>query len=42
MVREEECPGDNVPGSIPRELLLINKNAHELRNGERRVGLESI
>ena len=40
MVREEERPGDNVPCSIPGNFFLINENAHELGDSERRVGLE--
>ena len=39
VVREEERVADDVPGLVPRHLLLVDEHAHELGNRERRVGL---
>ena len=42
VVGEEEHVGDDLPGFVPRNLLLVNENAHELRNGESRVGIVEL
>ena len=39
MVREEERVGNNVPSGVPGEVLLIEKNTHQLGNRERGMGL---
>ena len=39
MVGKEECAGDNSPGGIPWDILFIDKNTHEFRDGKRRVGV---
>lgn len=41
VVSVEEGVSDQVPGSLPRELFLIDEDAHELGNGEGWVGLVS-
>lgn len=42
VVGEEECVSDDVPGIVPRDLLLINKNTHEFRNCESGVGIVEL
>jgi len=42
MVGEEECVGDDFPGIVPRNLLLIDENAHEFWNGESRMGVVEL
>lgn len=39
MVGVEESVRDDLPCLVPRKLFLVNKNAHQLRNGECGVGL---
>lgn len=39
MVSVEERVGDDVPGGIPRNFLLVKEDTHKLRDGEGRVGL---
>lgn len=39
MVSEEERLGYDGPGLVPRDVLLVDKHAHQLNNGEGRVGL---
>ena len=41
VVSEEERVGNDVPGGIPWEVLLIEKDAHELGDGEGWVGLHN-
>ena len=40
VVREEEHVGDDVPSSVPRNVLLVEENAHQLNYSERRVSLQ--
>lgn len=42
MVSEEERLGDDGPSLVPRDILLIDKYAHQFNNGERRVGLHNF
>ena len=39
MVGEEERAGDDIPSSVPWDILLIEENTHEFWNGKRRVGV---
>ncbi len=39
MVREEECVRHDLPCLIPRDVLLIDKETHQLGDGKRRVRL---
>ena len=39
VVGKEERVGDDIPGGIPWDILLIEEDTHELRNGKRRVGV---
>lgn len=40
MVREEERVGDDIPGLVPGDVLLVDEDAHQFGDGERRVGLQ--
>ena len=42
MVGEEERVGDDVPGDIPRKVFLVEEDAHQLGDGECRVGLQEL
>ena len=42
MVGEEECVGDDIPGLVPWNLFLVDKNTHEFRNSESRVGIVEL
>ena len=42
MVRVEEGLGDDGPGIIPANFLLIDEDAHELDDGERRVSIVEL
>lgn len=35
----EERVGDDLPGRIPRKILIVNENPHQFRDGKRGVGL---
>lgn len=39
VVGEEERAGDDIPSSVPCDILLIEENTHEFWNGKRRVGV---
>ena len=39
VVSEEECVSNDVPSGVPWEVLLVKKDAHELRDSEGWVGL---
>lgn len=39
VVREEERVRRDLPGLVPRHVLLVDEDAHELGDGERRVRL---
>ena len=39
VVREEERVAGDLPGLVPWNVLLVDKDAHELGDGERRVRL---
>lgn len=34
MIREEECVGHNVPGLVPRNVFLVDEDAHQFRDGK--------
>jgi hypothetical protein len=40
VVRVEEGVGDDLPRGVPRLILLVDEDAHELGYRERRVGLD--
>lgn len=42
VVGEEECVDDDLPGIVPWNLLLVDENAHEFRNGEGRVSIVEL
>jgi hypothetical protein len=41
VVREEERVRDDAPGNVPREIFLVEQDAHQLGHRERGVGLQS-
>ena len=42
MVRERKRSGNNLPGGVPLNFLLIDEDAHELGDGERWVGIVQL
>ena len=42
VVREEERVRDNFPRFVPGDILLIDEDAHELDDGERRVSIVEL
>ena len=42
VVRVVQCRGADAPSILPRELVLVDEDAHELRNGDRSMGLVEL
>jgi hypothetical protein len=42
VIGEEECVGDDLPGFVPRNLLLIDQNTHEFWDSESGVGIVEL
>ena len=42
MVGEGEGVGDDLPGFLPAHAVLVHQQAHELRDGQHRVGIVQL